>query len=117
MGVAGSVKLLAAGAAWRIAGLDAAGRTLVDAAADDAESEQMLAGMLLVKAGNRSVPLVANALSAGVTSLELVDVLASIGTTYARDALGDLAASAEGEVAAAAADAIRTLDEMNHGGP
>ena len=115
MGVAGSVKLLAAGAAWRIAGLGAAGRTLVDAAADEVETEQTLAGMLLVKAGDRSVPLVANALAAGVTSLGLVDVLASIGTPEARGALGAIAV-AEGKVGAAAADAIRTLDEIGEAG-
>jgi hypothetical protein len=87
MGAVASAKLLAAGSAWRLTGLDAAGRSLVAALAGGAENEQTLAGILLVRAGDRSVPLITEAISAGATSAALVDVLASIGTDTARTAL------------------------------
>jgi hypothetical protein len=112
MGVAASAKLLAAGAAWRLTGLPPAGNALVGAVVDGAESEQALAGILLVKAGDRSVPLVRDSISRGARAPELVDVLASIGTGAARSALERLAAAASGEMAAAAEQAVATLDEI-----
>jgi len=112
MGVAASVKLLAAGAAWRLTGLPPAGNALVGALVDGAESEQTLAGILLVNAGDRSVPLVREATSSGAGAPELVDVLASIGTDTARSALERVAAATSGEMAAAAEQALATLDEI-----
>jgi hypothetical protein len=112
MGAAASAKLLAAGSAWRLTGLDAAGRSLVSALAGGAENEQTLAGILLVRAGDRSVPLITEAISAGATSAALVDVLASIGTETARTALERATRAPPPEVAAAAEQALRTLDEI-----
>jgi hypothetical protein len=112
MGAASSAKLLAAGSAWRLTGLDAVGRSLVVAVAGGGEDEQTLAGILLVKAGDRSVPLITEAISAGATCPELVDVLASIGTETARAALDRATHAPSPEVAAAAEQALRTLDEI-----
>ena len=67
--------------------------------------------MLLVQAGDRSVPLVAEAL-AGPGSTGLVDVLASIGSDAARDALARVADEAGPAVAAAADEALRDLDRQ-----
>jgi DNA-binding TFAR19-related protein (PDSD5 family) len=55
--------------------------------------------------------LITEAISAGATSAALVDVLASIGTDTARTAL-ERATRAPPEVAAAAEQALRTLDEI-----
>jgi hypothetical protein len=117
MGTASVAKLFAAGSTWRLTGMEAAGRNLVSAVVDGEEDEQTLAGMMLVKAGDRSVPLITDAISAGAPAPELVDVLASIGTDAARAALEQATQTAPREVAAAAQQALRTLDEVrrHHG--
>jgi hypothetical protein len=112
MGLAASAKVLAAGAAWRLTGLDAAGRVLVGTVAEGTEEQQTLAGMLLVQAGNRSVALVAGTLASGAAAPQLVDVLASIGTDAARAALADVASSSPPEIAASAEKALRDLDAI-----
>jgi acetylglutamate kinase len=112
VGAAGSARLLALGAAWQLVGVPAAGRALVRAAAADREDERTLAGVLLVKGGDRSVPMLAAALRAGSASVGLIEVLASIGSNRARAALAVAAETAAPAVAAAAADALRTLNDI-----
>lgn len=112
MGLAASAKVLAAGAAWRLAGLDAAGRSLVGSAIAGDENEQTMARMLLVQAGDRSVPLVAGAIAAGSGGSQLVDVLASIGTDSARSALAEAAAGSPPDIAASAKKALRDLEAI-----
>ena len=111
MSAAESAKLLAAGATWRLAGIGAAGRSLVRAAHGDRESERTLAGMLLVQAGNRSVPILTEEILAEPGSPELVAVLASIGTPAAREALARVARSGPAPAADAATAALRALDQ------
>ncbi len=117
MSAIGAARLLTAGAAWRIAGARPAGRALVAALARDDETERTVAGIMLVRAGDRSVPLVAEALLEGGSPDDLVPVLSSIGTDAARSALGTVAASTGptvGEPAReSAAQALRTLDEID----
>ncbi len=112
MGAAASARLLAVGAAWRLTGAIAAGRALTRAADADPEDERALAGMLLVRAGDRSVPVVAEALRGGTGSTGLVDVLASIGSDAARAALARVADEAGPAVATAADVALRDLDRQ-----
>ena len=111
MGTATSVGLLAIGATWRLAGAAAAGRALVAAATTGSGNDQVLAKMLLVKAGNRSVPIVTRTLLADPAATGLVEVLASIGTDEARDALLTLSHSPP-QHRDAATEALRTLDEI-----
>ena len=113
MGAASSATLLAAGYTWRLTGLPAAGRSLVVAVTRGAESEQTIAGIMLVKAGDRSVRLISEAVSRGDSSPELIDVLASIGTPTARSALRTATRSPQPEVAGAAQAALRTLDAID----
>jgi hypothetical protein len=72
--------------------------------------------MLLVRAGDRSVPVVTEAILSGRGSPALIDVLASIGSEAARDALVRVSRAAapavDPVVAAAAAEALRTLDQV-----
>jgi hypothetical protein len=114
MGAAASAGVLAAGATWRLAGIPAAGRALVAAATTGGENERTLAGMLLVRAGDRSVPVVTAAILDGATGRELPDVLGSIGTDRARAALVTLARDAPltPQVRTAAAEALATLDAI-----
>jgi hypothetical protein len=116
VGSAASARLLAVGATWRLTGFAAAGDALVMAVTTGGETERMLAGMLLVRAGDRSVPVVTEAISAGRGSAGLVDVLASIGTDDAREALLRVsqtpAPAVTPEARDAAAEALRMLDEI-----
>jgi hypothetical protein len=113
MGAAASAKLLAAGAAWRAFGVPSAGRSLVRALVGGTENEETLAGMLLVKAGDRSVPLITKVISTDAALPPLVDVLASIGTEPARAALERATHAPAADVAAAAEKALRTLGEID----
>jgi hypothetical protein len=116
VGTAASVGLLAVGAAWRLTGAAAAGRALVTAAKTGNGTDQVLAKMLLVKAGNRSVPIVTRTLLTDPAATGLVDVLGSIGTKEAREALVNLLHASSTAVTPqhrdAAAQALRTLDEI-----
>ena len=57
MNIGRSANLIRAGFAWRTFGSSGAGVTLLNAVAGDDEQERMLAGMALVKAGERSLDL------------------------------------------------------------
>ncbi|MDN5858221.1 MAG: hypothetical protein L0H84_06310 [Pseudonocardia sp.] len=117
MGAASSAWLLAVGATWRLTGLGGAGAGLVTAVATGGETERTLAGMLLTRAGDRSVPVVATAMMAGRAPAELAAVLAGIDTPAARAALTRAAEASRGEVSPetrdAAEAAVRTLDEIH----
>ena len=112
MSTAGAARLLAAGAAWRLTGVAPAGRALVGGLVEGDENERTVAGISLTRAGDRSVPLLAEALAAGAAPDLVVDVLASIGTDAARNVLQQ-----EAETGSAAAEpaarALRTLDETD----
>jgi hypothetical protein len=111
-----SAWLLAVGVVWLLTGAAAAGRALTRAITDCDESERTLAGMLLVRAGDRAVPVVTEAILSGRGSTALIDVLASIGSPAAHDALVHVSRAAapavDPVVAAAAAQALRTLDQV-----
>lgn len=116
MGAVTSARILAAGATWRLTGIAAAGDALLTAVTTGNETERTLAGMLLVKAGNRSVTVVSDAVLTGKGATDLIDVLASINTTDARAALVSVAQAPPPTVAPqakdAAAEALRTLDQI-----
>ena len=112
MSTAGTARLLAAGAAWRFTGAAPAGRALVGGLVEGDENERTVAGISLTRAGDRSVPLLAEALAAGAAPDLVVDVLASIGTDAARTVLHQEAQS-DSAAAEPAARALRTLDETD----
>ncbi len=114
MSAASSIRLLAAGAAWRLTGVDSAGRALVSAVAGTDPDGRTLAGILLTRAGDRSVPLIQEALTSGNDPSELVNVLASIGSDSARAALVAATESARLKTATAATAALRVLDQQRH---
>jgi ABC-type uncharacterized transport system substrate-binding protein len=114
VGVTASARLLAAGATWRLTGNRAAGGALLTGVSAGGETERTIAAMQLVKAGNRSVPPVSDAILTGRAPAELVDVLASINTPAARAALNQVAETptVPQPTRAAAAAALRTLDQI-----
>ena len=114
MGVRASARLLAAGATWRLTGNRAAGGALLTGVSAAGETERTIAAMQLVKAGDRSVPPVTDAVLTGRAPAELIDVLASINTPAARVALTRVTETptVPQSTRAAAAAALRMLDRI-----
>lgn len=112
MGFTSSARVLAAGAAWRVAGPEWAGRTLVEALGHGDDDARTIAGMSLVRAGDRSLPLLEAAVAVEPDPADFIDVIASIGTDRARDALAQLTESDRPGAAEAAGSALRTFDEI-----
>jgi hypothetical protein len=111
MSVGGSLKVIGAGLAFRTIGSERAGYTLLDAFTSDDEQEKMLAGISLVKAGERSIDLLDEARKTGRLTPEAVRLLADIGGSRSRALLDEISAS-EGPVAAAATESLQVLDQI-----
>lgn len=112
MGFVSSARVIATGSVWRVAGVEWAGRSLIDTFVHGDDDERTLAGVSLVQAGDRSVPLVLDAIASGSDPVELVDVISSIGTDDAREALAELTESTDPATTAAAGTALRDFDEI-----
>jgi len=98
--------VIAAGTLWRTTGARAAGRRLV-AALDDADVQiAELAGMLLVKAGTRSLPLLGAALESNQSPGPVLRVLASIDPSGQVAVFEQYRHDARAEVATAARDGL-----------
>jgi hypothetical protein len=107
----GSLKVIGAGVAFRSVGSEGAGYTLLDAFSGDDEQEKMLAGISLVKAGERTVDLVEKAWRAGRLTPEAVRLLADIGGSSSRALLTEIS-TGEDSVAAAATELLQVLDQI-----
>lgn len=111
MSVGGSLKVIGAGLAWRTVGSEAAGYSLLEAFSGDDEQEKMLAGISLVKAGERSVDLIDQARRSGRLTPEVVRLLADIGGPRSRALLTEITGD-EGPVAEVATESLRVLDQI-----
>ncbi len=111
MNLGSSVNLIRAGIAWRTFGSSGAGATLLDAVSGDDEQERMLAGMSLVKAGERSCDLIEQAHASGRTTPPMVRLLADIGGSRSRTLLAEIATD-QGPLADAASDSLDLLDRI-----
>lgn len=107
-----SANLIRAGITWRVFGSSGAGATLLDAMAGDDEQEGMLAGMSLVKAGDRSLDLISAAYASGNATPQLVRLVADIGGPRARPMLTEMAAE-PGPLADTASDSLDLLDRID----
>jgi len=116
MGVGSSLKVIGAGVAWRTAGIESAGEELLEAFTSQNEQDRTLAGISIVKAGERSIGLIDKARSTGQLNPDLVRLLADIGGPTAQTLLGDLA-SGDGPVAKAATQSLELLKEIDSLGP
>ncbi len=103
--------MIGAGLAWRTVGSESAGYALLEAFSGDDEQEKMLAGISLVKAGERSIDLIAKAGKTGRLTPDVVRLLADIGGPRSRALLGELAGSA-GLVGTAATESLQVLDQI-----
>ncbi len=76
------------------------------------EQNRMLAGMSLVKAGQRSLRLIENNINDEKGSVPLIRLLPDIGGEKARNLLEVVAARKSGDVAEAATECIDLLDRI-----
>ena len=111
-GTSSSIKVFAAGVSWRLFGSERAGETLLDAMAGEEEQNRMLAGISLVKAGQRSLHLIEEKIAAGEASPPVIRLLPDIAGEQARDLLESIAAGESGGEADAAAESIELLDRI-----
>jgi hypothetical protein len=111
MSLGGSLKVIGAGLAFRSVGSEGAGYMLLDAFSGDDEQEKMLAGISLVKAGERSVDLVDKARKTGRLTPEVVRLLADIGGSRSRALLTEIS-TGEDSVAVAATESLQVLDQI-----
>jgi hypothetical protein len=102
-------RLLLAGAAWRSLGTRRSGEMLLEAMSGDDEQNLMLAGMALIKAGERTVELIEERVDAGEASVPAIGLLPDIGSPRARALLERIANESSGEEAIAAS---RGLDQL-----
>jgi hypothetical protein len=87
-----------------------AGRGVVQALSSTDPTTRTMAGMLLVRAGNRSRPLLREALAARQALPMVLPILADIGDQESRPAVSALARDPDPAVAGAAREAMRVLD-------
>jgi len=107
------LRVIAAGASWRMFGSRRAAETLLRAMSADDEQSRMLAGMSLVKAGQRSFDLIEEKVAAGEAAAPVVRLLPDLGGAKARAVLGKIAAGDPGELQDTAKECLNLLDRMD----
>ena len=100
-----------AGALWRTFGLAGSARTLLEAFSGDNEQNRMLAGMSLIRAGDRSFDLIEDEIVNGRATPNALQLLADIDHDRARAVIAPLAQGG-GQLASAASDCLATLDRI-----
>jgi hypothetical protein len=103
---------MAAGAVWLLTGADSLGQKLIDDLTTGDDDSKTLAGMYLVKGGDKGRRQVVRALADGAEAPELVTVLQSIGGPESESALADLAQHEQRPLASQARQALNELVEI-----
>jgi len=106
-------KVLLAGTTWRTLGLNDAGRTLLEAMSGSDEQERMLAGMSLVKAGDRSTDLIKEAIATNHASPAVIRLLADLGGPQAHSILEEVASGEQCELKDAAEQSLNLLKRID----
>ncbi len=109
MGVVQAARLFVLKWVWLATGLQAAGRALVRALSSPDEGVRTIAGMFLVQAGARAVPLVEEALGRRESLPMLLLIAGDIGASSLEPQLRHLTADPDPRVAKAALDSLRTI--------
>jgi len=105
-----SFSVIAAGISWRVFGSRRAGEKLIAAMAADDEQNRMLAGMSLVKAGQRSFDFIEKKFESGEATPAVVRLLPDIDGARARAVLNKIVAGDSVALADAAQQCIDNLD-------
>jgi len=105
----GALRLFVHSAVWRVAGLESAGRGLLQALGSPDENVRTLAGMFLVQAGQRAEPLLAESLHSRKNLPMVLFILGSIGNRRFEAEIQRLSEDQDPQVARAARDALQCL--------
>ncbi|MEJ2129198.1 MAG: hypothetical protein P8X81_10175 [Woeseiaceae bacterium] len=105
------LRVLAAGFLWRWFGAPGSADTLLEAVAGDDEQNRMLAGMSLVKAGDRSFDLIEDQIDTGQATPPAVRLLPDIDPGRARGVLEKVSES-DGDLVDTATECIDTINRM-----
>ena len=106
-------RVMAAGTSWRLFGSTRAAETLLAAMSSDNEQNQMLAGMSLIKAGQRSFDLIQEKFEADEANARIIRLLADIDPQRARPLLEKIAREEPGELTDTARQCIDLLDRID----
>lgn len=109
---ANPVSLILAGLAWRFFGATGAGEKLLRAVNGDDEQNRMLAGISLVRAGERSVDLIGKQFNAGGATPQMIRLLPDINSQGAQALLETVSHSQKDELAVAARSCLDLLSRM-----
>lgn len=108
-----SIRVLAAGTAWRLFGSRRAAEILFVAMSADDEQTRTLAGMSLVKAGRRSFDFIEGKIAAGEASASMLRLLPDIEGERARPILERVACGDDGDLKKAAKECVDLLDRID----
>lgn len=98
---------------WRLFGTHRSGAVLLDAFTTGSEQNRMLAGMSLVRAGERSFDLIERKIDEGDAGASLVRLLPDIDNRRSRSALERLADGTDPQVAAAARQCLAAIERQD----
>lgn len=96
---------------WRLFGTRQSADTLFDAMSGESEQNRMLAGISLVKGGQRSFDFIEQKVDAGEATPLVLRLLPDIDPSAARDVLNRIVDS-QGGLAETARQCINTLDRI-----
>lgn len=101
--------LFAANAIWRFTGSQTAGRVLMNALAADDPTVRTIAGMFLVKAGKKAVPLIAEAIQQKLNLPQTLVMAGDVGAHSLEPELQEFTKHPDPAVAKAARDGLHIL--------
>ncbi len=104
-----SAAVFSAYAVWRATGSARAGAVVANALASADETNRTAAGVLLVRAAARSLPLLRGNLKRGVAVALSLRLLGDIGASEAVRDIEPFVGSSDSAIARAAADALKAL--------
>ncbi len=105
--------LFAANALWRSTGSQAAARTLVNALASADPNIRTIAGMFLVRGGEKAVPFIEEAIHRQLNLPQVLVMAGDIGSKKLEPELQKFTAHPDPQVARAAQDGLRILAAQN----
>jgi HEAT repeat protein len=108
--VARALWLFASNIIWRVMGVRAAGRVLVRALGSKNETLRTIAGMLLVRGGKKSEPLLQEALDKRENLPIALTIIGSIGDREFEPEVRRFSQDPDPDVAKAATDALRIIE-------
>ena len=101
--------LFAANAIWQATGSQAAGRSLVNALAASDPNLRTIAGMLLVRGGEKAVPLIEEAIHRELNLPQVLVMAGDVGAKKLEPELQKYAAHPDPQISRAAHDGLRIL--------